>query len=147
VRACVCVHMCLRVTSFTPHFIGYPNKWWLCFWGASGTRLWTLDTLDKFDRTESNGGLLGRHNQAFGLWACILWDIMRCSSMEVARLFGRINVLHFQFRRVIQAKYQYEVSNTELVSCLVFSSNLKMEAIYSSDISTGFHRTIWRYIL
>jgi hypothetical protein len=33
-----------------------------------------------------------------------------------------------------------------LVSCLVYSSTLKIEAIRSSELSVHFHRNTWRYI-
>jgi hypothetical protein len=33
-----------------------------------------------------------------------------------------------------------------LVSCTVYSSTLKMEAIFSSETSVGFQRTTWLYI-
>jgi hypothetical protein len=34
-----------------------------------------------------------------------------------------------------------------MVSCLSCSSTLEMEAIYSSETSVDFHRTVWNYIL
>jgi hypothetical protein len=33
-----------------------------------------------------------------------------------------------------------------LVSCLAYSSTLKMEATYTSETSVYFQRTTWRYI-
>jgi hypothetical protein len=56
----------------------------------------------------------------------ISWDIKPCSPLSV--------------NRALLATF------FTLVSCLAYSSTLKMEATYSSEMSVEFQRTIWRYI-
>jgi hypothetical protein len=74
----------------------------------------------------------------------IFWDITPCSPLKMNQRFGRTSRLHLQGRRTSQAN-QYE-AGTMLVSCLVYSSTLKMEAICFSETSVDFQRAIWRYI-
>jgi hypothetical protein len=70
-----------------------------------------------------------------------LWVVM-CSS-EKARRFGRTYRLHLHGRRVNQARGLL-ASYFSLVSCLAYSSALKMESLYSSKTST-FLRATRRY--
>jgi hypothetical protein len=66
----------------------------------------------------------------------IYWDVTPCSTSKLNR-------------NCIGTCSSYVVLLTtcfKLVSCLSYSSALKMEAIYSSETSIGVHRTIRRYI-
>jgi hypothetical protein len=79
----------------------------------------------------------------------IFWHITSCSSLKVNRHFGGTYYLHLQGQRISQ-----EISTNEtlfvtcfmLVSCLAYSSTLKMEVICSSETSVDFQRITWRYI-
>jgi hypothetical protein len=58
----------------------------------------------------------------------IFWD-MSCTSLKVNRRFGGA----------------FTAAYFMLVSCLAYSSTLKMEAPYSTEKSVGFQRTTRRY--
>jgi hypothetical protein len=65
-----------------------------------------------------------------------------CSPLKVNRRFGRICCLHFYGWRVSQARNQHEAGRqVKAVSCLAYSSTLKMEASSSSETSVGFWLT------
>jgi hypothetical protein len=63
----------------------------------------------------------------------IFWDITPCSLLKVNRRFGGSRAKLGNF--------------FALVSCFVYSSTFKMEAICSSETSVDFKRTTRRYIL
>jgi hypothetical protein len=56
-----------------------------------------------------------------------------CSPLKVNGLFGETYRLQLQRRRIRQARNQREAAT--LVSCLAYSSTLKIETIYSSETS------------
>jgi hypothetical protein len=71
----------------------------------------------------------------------ILWDIKPCSLLKVNRRFGGTYRLHIQGQKIS--------GKQDLVFCSVYSSTLKMEAIYSSETSTfnGLHGLISQKIV
>jgi hypothetical protein len=75
--------------------------------------------------------------------------ITPCSPLKVNRYFGGTCCLHLQGRKIGQARNQREPESKQsftLVSCLAYSSTLKMEATCSSETSADFQRTTRRYI-
>jgi hypothetical protein len=66
---------------------------------------------------------------------CIFWYITPCRPVKVNRQLGGMCLLHLQL-----------VACFMLVSCLAFSSTLKMEAAYSSEMSDEYRQTTRRYI-
>jgi hypothetical protein len=75
------------------------------------------------------------------------------SSSKVNRRFRGIHHLYLQSRRINRARNQRENSAWlclspafKLVSCSVYSSTMKMEAIRSSETLVDFQRTTQRYI-
>jgi hypothetical protein len=75
-------------------------------------------------------------------------DITPCSRLKVNRCFGEICPLHLQCRRINQARNQDETAFDTfftLISCFAYSSRLKIEAIYSSETSANFQRTMRHY--
>jgi hypothetical protein len=68
-----------------------------------------------------------------------------CSPMKLNRRFGVIYRFHLQGWSVTQAINQLALCFM-LVSCLPYSSPLKMGTIYSSEILAGFHRAARLYI-
>jgi hypothetical protein len=75
----------------------------------------------------------------------VFWDITPCSPLKVNRRFGGTCRLHLQGPRINHARNQHEAGSKQ-VSCLTYSSTLKMEAICSSETLVDFQRTTWRYI-
>jgi hypothetical protein len=87
-------------------------------------------------------------------------DIAACSPLKVNQSSGGTCRLHLQGRRICQARNQHETGHNKnlftsfvlretffiLVSCLAFSSILKMKTTCSSETSAAFQRTTWRYI-
>jgi hypothetical protein len=74
------------------------------------------------------------------------WDITPCNPVEVNRRFGEIHDLHLQGGNVSQRRNQHEAGSKlatcfVLVSCLSYSSTLKMEAICSTELTAAFHPT------
>jgi hypothetical protein len=67
------------------------------------------------------------------------------SPLKVNRRFGGTCGFHLQGRRLSQAELSLPPAFT-LVSCLAYSSTLKMEATSSSEKSVDFERTTRRYI-
>jgi hypothetical protein len=79
----------------------------------------------------------------------VFWDITPCSPSKINWRFGEICRLHRQSRRISQAIKQREslfATCFTLVSCLSYSSTLKMEVTCSSETSVDFRRTTRRYI-
>jgi hypothetical protein len=79
----------------------------------------------------------------------VLWNITPCSPLKVNQHLEGTCRLHLQGRRISHARNQHEAGSKQrfiLVSCLVYSSTLKMEATCSCVTSVGFQRTTWRYI-
>jgi hypothetical protein len=68
------------------------------------------------------------------LKSSILWDITPCNPAKVNRHLGGTYLLHFQGWRV-----------SKLVSCLTYSSALKMEAKFLRNVA-DFHQTNRCYI-
>jgi hypothetical protein len=75
----------------------------------------------------------------------VFWDITLCSSLKVNRPFGATCCLDLKDRRASQAEFCLSPAFT-LVSCLAYSSTLKMEASFSSETSVDFQRIARRYI-
>jgi hypothetical protein len=92
------------------------------------------------------------------------WNIMPCSPFKVNRYFGGTSRVRLQTWRISQARSQYKIGSKKgtvacvvLVSCLVYSLTLKMQATRSSDNGVEFQRTtlhhtpedrnlrVWRY--
>jgi hypothetical protein len=73
----------------------------------------------------------------------MFWDIMPCSLLKVNRHFGRTSHLHLQGRRICQARNQHKAGSKQ---SLAYSSTLKVEATWYSEISVDFQRTTRRYI-
>jgi hypothetical protein len=71
----------------------------------------------------------------------IYWDVIPCSLVEVYRRFGITYNLHLQIIKELQANNQEASKNVLLVSCLTYSSTLKMEAVRSSEAPIDFYRT------
>jgi REP element-mobilizing transposase RayT len=69
----------------------------------------------------------------------VFWFIMPYSPLEVDRHFGVSSRHHRQGRRMLAICLT-------LVSCMDYSSTLKMEATCSSASSVDFQQTKWRYI-
>jgi hypothetical protein len=74
------------------------------------------------------------------------WGISPCRQLKVNWLFGGTCRLHLQGRRISQARNQLESRCFGLVSCLSYSSTLKMEGTCSSETSVDFQLSTWRYI-
>jgi hypothetical protein len=79
----------------------------------------------------------------------VFWNITPCSLLKVNRRFGGTCRLHLQGRRISQARNQCEAELCLLLSCLAYSSSLKMcfrnVAKCSSGTSVDFQRTTWCY--
>jgi hypothetical protein len=74
----------------------------------------------------------------------VVWDIIDIYiSLNVYHRFGETCHLHLQTRRISQT---HLATCFTLVSCVAYSSTLKMKAISSSRISVDFHRTTRRCI-
>jgi hypothetical protein len=73
----------------------------------------------------------------------IFWDITPYSSFKVNRRFGKTCSFHLQGRRIASLCLPPAFA---LISCVAYSSILKMEAICSSETSVYFQRTTRRYI-
>jgi hypothetical protein len=71
----------------------------------------------------------------------VFWDITPCSPLKVNRLFGVTCRFHLQGWRISTACYLCHAS------FLAYSSNLKMETTYFSEMSVGFQRNTRNYIL
>jgi hypothetical protein len=89
-----------------------------------------------------------------GFEVSILLDVKSCSPLKINRRFGWICRLHNHSQRSQARKHRESRWKAELclplaftqISCLVYSSNLKMEATCSSETSTDFKRTTTRSI-
>jgi hypothetical protein len=78
----------------------------------------------------------------------IFWDITPCSQLKVNRRFGGTYRLSLQSRRICQARNQESLPHVfTLVSCLAYSSTLKMEATCSSETLVDFQLTTRYYSL
>jgi hypothetical protein len=86
-----------------------------------------------------------------GYVSTITWDITPSSPLKVNGRFDGKYRVYFRGLRIRrtgnqrESRWQAEPAFT-LVSCSVYSSTLKMEAIYSSETSVDFQRTTLRYI-
>jgi hypothetical protein len=69
----------------------------------------------------------------------IFWDITPCSPLKVKGLFGRKNYLHLQ-DRIMSEKEE------RAVSCLGYSSILKVKDTCCSKISVGLEQSTWHYM-
>jgi hypothetical protein len=70
---------------------------------------------------------------------------MPCSPLKINWRFGRTCHLHLQGRRISEARNQREESS-KLVSCLAYSSTLKLETTCSPETSVDFQRTTRHFI-
>jgi hypothetical protein len=74
----------------------------------------------------------------------VFWDVTPCSLLKVAPRFGGTYRLHLQVWRLRQARNQREIMSKIVFSTwfhpgfLSYSSNLKVEAIYSTEASVDF---------
>jgi hypothetical protein len=73
----------------------------------------------------------------------VFWDIMPCSPLKVNQRFRGAYHLHLQGRRISRARNQWQAL---LVSCVAYSSTLKMEVICFPKTSVDFQWTTWHYI-
>jgi hypothetical protein len=82
----------------------------------------------------------------------LFWYIPLRSQLKVNWTLGGICRLYHQSRRIWEARnqnersYQAEQLIFKMVSCLAYSSALKMDATCSSETSVYFQRTTRRYI-
>jgi hypothetical protein len=67
----------------------------------------------------------------------VIWDITPCSPLKVNRRFRGTSRVHLQGRRISEARNQCEAGGKQ-VSCLAYSSALKMEAIFFPEMSVAF---------
>jgi hypothetical protein len=110
-----------------------------------------------FLRIRTSGGLLWQRQLTFGFhinWgqffvgfevftaviakSYIFWDVTLYSTVKVSRRFRGTYCLHLQQSSTCCLLL--------LVSCLTYSSTLKMEAVHCSETSVDFHRTTRRHI-
>jgi hypothetical protein len=77
----------------------------------------------------------------YTLKSIIFWDITPCSPLKVNRRFRGMYRLHLQGQGISQARNQHK-SRWQAA----YSSTLKMEAIYSSEMSVDFQQNTRRYI-
>jgi hypothetical protein len=79
----------------------------------------------------------------------IFWDITPCSPKNVTGRYGGTCCIHLQGERISRARNQCKAllaTCFTLVSCMAYSSTLKLEATGTSEISgVDLQRTIWRY--
>jgi hypothetical protein len=75
----------------------------------------------------------------------MFWDITLCSPLKFYRRFEKSCHLHLHGRSISQERNKLATCFS-LVSCLVNSSNLEIEATCSSETSADFQLTTWRYI-
>jgi hypothetical protein len=73
----------------------------------------------------------------------IFWDITPCSPFEVNQRFGGTCHLQLLGQRISQALLP---TCFMLVSCLVYSSTLKMDVTCSSETTADIQQTTWHYI-
>jgi hypothetical protein len=111
-----------------------------------------------------HNGEICHYNYHFLLWpslkfiktttllkSIIFWDTMPCSPLKFNHFWGT-NCLHLQGLRISPARYHHESKweaeppGFTIVSCLAYSSTLKMEAICSSETWVYFQRTTWHYV-
>jgi hypothetical protein len=81
----------------------------------------------------------------------IFSNITPCNLLKTDQRFEEKYCLYFQGRRISQERHHLEADGKQntyfkLVSCLVNSSALKLEATSSSITSVDFQRTVRRYI-
>jgi hypothetical protein len=79
----------------------------------------------------------------------MLWDIMLCSLLKVNQCFWGTYCLHLQLKNEPSKKSGWKFCLSPaftLVSCLAYSSTLKMEAVCFSKTVVDFQRTTWHYI-
>jgi hypothetical protein len=79
----------------------------------------------------------------------IFWDITLCSPLNLNQRFEGIYCLHLHGRRISRARNLSLLCLPlafTLVTCSIYSSTLKMEAIYFSETSVDIQRTTRRYI-
>jgi hypothetical protein len=90
-----------------------------------------------------------RENLKFNTNTKIIFrDMTPCSLLSVNRRFGGTYRLHLQGRRNKFSKKpaRKQVPSRALVSCSAYSSTLKMEAIFLSEMSVDSQRTTRRHI-
>jgi hypothetical protein len=85
------------------------------------------------------------------VYRAVIWDITPCSPLKINLCFGETYRLRRQCRRISQTRYLHEAGNKlapciMLVSCLAYSSTLKMEATCSSEMSGDVQWTTWRHV-
>jgi hypothetical protein len=73
---------------------------------------------------------------AVAMKSSVFCDITSCSPVKASRRFGRTHRIHFRGRKVGVLLAAYFIS----VSCLAYSSSLKVEVIRSSETSAAFTR-------
>jgi hypothetical protein len=77
------------------------------------------------------------------LMSCVSLHTTHCSHLKVNWCFGGTRGIHLQDWRISQARTQHEACNK---LCLAYSSVLKMDATYSSEMSVDFQRNTRRCI-
>jgi hypothetical protein len=81
----------------------------------------------------------------------IFLDLIPCSPLKASQRFAGTYRFHLQVQRKNQAR-NWSKNKRSLspaftpVSCLTYSSALKMEAIYSSEVSADFQFNTLRYV-
>jgi hypothetical protein len=79
----------------------------------------------------------------------VVWDLTRCSPVNVHRRFGWTYCLHLQDRRVIQTCNHHEAGGKYslflMVTFFAHSSTLRLEAVSSFETAVTFYRNTRHY--
>jgi hypothetical protein len=79
----------------------------------------------------------------------ILWDVIPCNPLKVNERFGSTRHLHLQSGRLSQARTRLKQVATRacfmLVSYMIYSSTLKMEATCPSETPVDFYEATQHY--
>jgi hypothetical protein len=127
VCACVCMYVCIMLVYFKTY------------------GLVLLNSCDKPSIQYAGFEVL----TAVVMKSTVFWDITPYSSLNVNQRFGGTYCLHLQGQRISWARSQHESrwqAEALLVSCLAYSSTLKMEPICSFRTLVDIHQTTWDYI-
>jgi hypothetical protein len=83
----------------------------------------------------------GSHSDAYE--NSIFWDVIPCSTLNVNGSFGEASPSSVSKNKL---SLRLLAHCFMLVSCLAYSSTLKVEAVYSFETSVHFQRTTRRYM-
>jgi hypothetical protein len=131
----------LLATAACPHIGTYEGSK-----RAIGERFWIsfLLTLDHYNGFEVLTTVVMK--------SYIFWAIMTCSSLKLNRRFGGTCCLQLQDPKINQSRHRHEADSKQsflmLISCLSYSSTLKIEATATCSLETSveFQRAMRLYI-